>query len=219
VLNVPAPANTHCAPLTHADGPGHGPHADARHPARTVTTPARTDTTGTATRTTVEPMSEILHAWAVAPAAVGACCLAADRARVRPPEVAASVLMLLAMLDAAVFGVVAPVYWTALLLAAALGLAVWRRPRQRRVPPVPAAMTVHTTLGMVVMAGLQIVMGGHAAASGHAHGLALAPVLVGASAGYAVLSLGALRRMPAQLDRAQIGAMAASVVLMAVATV
>ncbi|MDQ1076117.1 MULTISPECIES: hypothetical protein [Microbacterium] len=162
-------------------------------------------------------MSEILHAWAVAPAAVGACCLAADRARVRPPEVAASVLMLLAMLDAAVFGVIAPVWWTVLLLTAALGLGAWRRPRQRRVPRVPAVMTLHTTLGMIVMAGLQLAMGGHATSSGHAHGLSLPPVLVGAAAVYAVLSLEAMRRMPARLDRAQIGAMAASVILMGVA--
>jgi len=162
-------------------------------------------------------MSEILHAWAVAPAAVGACCLAADRARVRPPEVAASVLMLLAMLDAAVLGVVAPVWWTVLLLAAALGLGAWRRPRQRRVPRVPAVMTLHTTLGMIVMAGLQLAMGGHATSSGHAHGLSSTPVLVGAAAVYAVLSLEAMRRMSARLDRAQIGAMAASVILMSVA--
>lgn len=164
-------------------------------------------------------MSEILHAWAVAPAAVGACCLAADRARVRPPEVMASVLMLLAMLDAAVFGVVAPAWRTAALLAAALGLAIWRRPRQRRIPRVPALMTLHTTLGMIVMAGLQMIMIGHAGTSGHAHGLALAPVLIGAAAVYAALSLEAMRRMPARLDRSQIGAMAASVVLMAAASV
>ena len=112
-------------------------------------------------------MSETLHLWAVAPAAIGTCCLAADRARVRPPEVVAAAVMLLAMLDAAVFGVVAPVYWTALLLAAAVGLAIWRRPRQRRVPRVPALMTLHTTLGMVVMAGLQIAMGAHASAPSH----------------------------------------------------
>ncbi|MFV9426600.1 hypothetical protein [Microbacterium sp. S1037] len=162
-------------------------------------------------------MSEILHAWAVAPAAVGACCLAADRARVRPPEVAASVLMLLTMLDAAVFGLIAPVYWTALLIVAAVGLAVWRRPRQRRAPRVPALMTVHTTLGMVVMAGLQVAMGGHSPT--HTHGVALGPLMVGAAVGYAVFSSVAMRRMPARLDRAQIGAMAASVVLMAVAAV
>ncbi|MDR6691644.1 hypothetical protein J2X55_002567 [Microbacterium sp. 1154] len=160
-------------------------------------------------------MSEILHAAAVAPAALGACCLAADRARVRPPEVAASVLMLVAMLDAAVFGVVAPVGWTALLLIAALALAVWRRPRQRRTPRQPALMTAHTTLGMVVMAALQLGMGSHTA--GHAHGPALAPVLVVCVVGYVGLSLAAGQRMPALLDRVQIGAMTASVVLMAVA--
>lgn len=162
-------------------------------------------------------MSETLHLWAVAPAVIGTCCLAADRARVRPPEVVAAAVMLLAMLDAAVFGVVAPVYWTVLLLAAAVGLGVWRRPRQRRVSRVPAVMTLHTTLGMIVMAGLQLAMGGHAKPSGHAHGLTLTPVLVGAAAVYAVLSLSTMRRMPARLDRAQIGAMAASVVLMSVA--
>lgn len=164
-------------------------------------------------------MSEILHAWAVAPAAVGACCLAADRARVRPPEVAASVLMLLAMLDAAAFKVVAPVGWTALLLTAAVGLAVWRRPRQRRAARVPVMMTLHTTLGMVAMAALQLGMGGHGASAGHAHGVALAPFLLAIAAGYAGLSVAAIRRMPARLDRTQIGAMAVSVALMTVAAV
>ena len=162
-------------------------------------------------------MSEILHVWAVAPAAVGACCLAADRARVRPPEVVASVVMLLAMVDAAVFGVIAPVYWTAMLLVTALALAVWRRPRQRRTARVPALMTLHTTLGLVVMAALQLGMGGHTAS--HAHGPALAPVLLAAVVGYVGLSTAAGRRMPARLDRAQIAAMVASVVLMAVASV
>ncbi len=160
-------------------------------------------------------MSEILHAWAVAPAAVGACCLAADRARVRPPEVVASVLMLLAMLDAAAFGVIAPVYWTALLLVAAVALAVWRRPRQRRMPRTPTLMTLHTTVGMVVMGALHLGMGGHTAA--HSHGPALGPVLGAAVLGYAALSVAAGRRMRARLDRAQIGAMAASVILMGVA--
>jgi len=164
-------------------------------------------------------MSEILHAWAVAPAAVGACCLAADRARVRPPEVAASVLMLVAMLDAAVFQVVAPVYWTILLLAAAVGLAIWRRPRQRRAPRVPALMTLHTTLGMVVMAALQVAMGAHAASTGHSHGVALVPFLLAVAVGYAALSVVAMTRMPARLDRTQIAAMAASVGLMALAAV
>lgn len=162
-------------------------------------------------------MSEVLHAWAVAPAAIGACCVAADRARVRPPELAASVLMLLAMLDAALAGWVPPVYWTALLSAAAVGLAVWRRPRQRRAPRVPALMTVHTTLGMVVMAALQVGMGGHTAGAGHAHGVGLIPFLLVVAAGYLGLSAVAARRMRTRLDRAQIVGMAASTGLMALA--
>lgn len=162
-------------------------------------------------------MSEILHLWAVAPAAIGTCCLAADRARVRPPEVVASVLMLLAMLDAGLWGLVAPVYWTALLLVAAVSLAFWRRPRQRRAVPVPAVMTLHTALGLVAMATLSLTMGAHWSPSGHAHGVALAPVLAGGALGYVAASVAVMRRMPARLDRAQITAMAASVVLMAIA--
>ena len=161
---------------------------------------------------------ETLHLWAVAPAAIGTCCLAADRARVRPPEVVASVLMLLAMLDAGLFGLVAPVYWTALLTTAALALAAWRRPRQRRTPPVPTPMTLHTTLGLVIMAALQLAMGAHGSPTGHTHGVTLVPVLVVAVVGYAGLSVLTMHRMPARLDRAQIGAMTASLVLMAVAT-
>lgn len=162
-------------------------------------------------------MSETLHLWAVAPAAIGTCCLAADRARVRPPEVAASVVMLLAMLDAAIFGVVAPVYWTGLLLAAALGLAVWRRPRQRRSPRVPPTMTLHTALGLVLMAALQVSMGAHGSPSGHSHGLTLAPFLTAGVLAYAAVSVAAIRRMPGRLDRAQIAAMAASLAVMSLA--
>jgi len=164
-------------------------------------------------------MSEILHAWAVAPAAVGACCLAADRARVRPPEVAASVLMLLAMLDAALFAVIPAVYWAVLLVASALGLAVWRRPRRRSAPREPAAMTMHTTLGMIVMAGLQVGMGAHAGSTAHTHGVALTPFLLSVVLGYAVVSVLVLGSMRARLDRAQILAMTASVMLMAGAVV
>ncbi len=164
-------------------------------------------------------MSEILHLWAVAPAAIGTCCLAADRARVRPPEVVASVLMLAAMLDAALFGLLAPVYWMALLLAAALALAIWRSPRSPRRTRVPAAMTLHTTLGLIAMAGLPLAMGGHGAGAGHAHGIALGPLLLVGALGYAALSVALMRRMRARLDRAQLGAMGLSVVLMAVALV
>jgi hypothetical protein len=162
-------------------------------------------------------MSETLHMWAVAPAAIGTCCLAADRARVRPPEIVASVVMLVAMLDAGLLGLVAPVYWAAVLLIAALALAAWRRPRQRRTPRVPTTMTLHTALGLVMMAALQVAMGTHPPTSAHTHGVGLGPLLLAAVIGYGIASVLLLRRMPARLDRAQIGAMAASIVLMSIA--
>ena len=43
-----------------------------------------------------------LHLLALAPAAVGLCCLAADRRRARAAEVVAAMLMMMAMVDAAV---------------------------------------------------------------------------------------------------------------------
>jgi hypothetical protein len=127
-------------------------------------------------------VGEILHLGALAPAAIGACCIAADRRRARTPELAASVLMLVAMLDVVVWGVLAPVVWAAALVVAAIGLAALRGRAARRrsgarvpVPaarvPVPAArapvsgarvpssvMTVHATLGLVVMAALVLAM-------------------------------------------------------------
>nr|WP_100813077.1 hypothetical protein [Microbacterium lacus] len=127
-------------------------------------------------------MGEILHLGALAPAAIGACCIAADRRRARAPELAASVLMLVAMLDVVLWGVVAPAAWAAVLIVAAIGLAALRGRAARvragasvpvpaaRVPvpaarvPVPAArvpstiMTVHATLGLVVMATLVLAM-------------------------------------------------------------
>jgi hypothetical protein len=127
-------------------------------------------------------VGEILHLGALAPAAIGACCIAADRRRARAPELAASVLMLVAMLDVVVWGVIAPVVWAAALVVAAIGLAALRgraarRRSTARVPvpaarvpvpaarvPVPAArvpssvMTVHATLGLVVMAALVLAM-------------------------------------------------------------
>jgi len=164
-------------------------------------------------------MSETFHLWAVAPAAIGTCCLAADRAQVRPPEVMASVLMLLAMLDAGLSRLIAPVWWTAMLLASAVTLAVWRRPRQRRAPRVPALMTLHTTLGMVVMAALQIGMSTHGVSAGHSHGVNLVLFLLAVAVGYAGLSVVAMKRMPARLDRAQIATMATSVGFMVVSMV
>jgi hypothetical protein len=90
--------------------------------------------------------------------------------------------MLVAMLDVVLWGVIAPVVWAAALVVAAMGLAALRGRAVRlrsaarvpvptaRVPvptvkvPVPTArvpssvMTVHATLGLVVMAALVLAM-------------------------------------------------------------
>jgi hypothetical protein len=172
-------------------------------------------------------VTELLHAWAIAPAALGACCLAADRGRARWPDAAASVLMLVAMLDAALTGLVAPVYWAALLIASAMAFAAWRRPRGRAAsshPRPPAGMAVHTGLGLIAMAALQLAMGHDplaAGASAHGHhggGASLITLLLGGALAYAAFSALLLARAHRPLDRAQLICMGASVVLMAAAS-
>lgn len=173
-------------------------------------------------------MTELLHSWAIAPAAIGACCLAADRGRARWPDAVASVLMLLAMLDAALTRLVAPVYWTVLLLACAMAFAAWRRPRRRGTSTrrEDGGMTVHAAIGMVAMAGLQLGMmhepAPTAASAAHAHahggtGSLLTVLLIGGALAYAALSAMLLVRAHRTLDRAQVACMGVSVMIMAVA--
>ncbi|WP_345802364.1 hypothetical protein AAIB33_04510 [Microbacterium sp. AZCO] len=168
-------------------------------------------------------MTELLHAWALAPAAIGTCCLAADRRRVRAPELAASLLMLVAMTDAAFSGVVAPVYWAILLLVTAMALAALRGTRRRTAPHADTAMTVHSGAGLVVMAALLVGMAaGHSAgsATGHAHGAsasALVAFLVAGVAAYAAASVAAAAHSRRWLDGAQYVGMGASTVVMGVA--
>ncbi|MFK4806269.1 hypothetical protein ACI3KX_10400 [Microbacterium sp. ZW CA_36] len=175
-------------------------------------------------------MTELLHAWAIAPAAIGACCLAADRGRARWPDAAASVVMLVAMLDAALTRLVAPVYWAALLIAAAMALAAWRRPRGRAAsgthPRPGVGMAVHTGLGLIAMAALQLSMGhdpvAAAGAAAHGHGgggTLLLAVLLGGAVAYAAFSALLLARAHRSLDRAQLACMGVSVLLMAAASV
>jgi hypothetical protein len=176
-------------------------------------------------------VTELLHAWAIAPAAIGACCLAADRGRARWPDAVASALMLIAMLDAALTRLVAPVYWTVLLLASAMAFAAWQRPRRaagRRAGSAPGPMTVHTGLGLVGMAALQLTMAPQPAvtiaATAHAHGAVgggslLSVLLVGGAAAYAALSALLVLRAHRRLDRAQLICMGASVLIMAVGAV
>lgn len=172
-------------------------------------------------------MPELLHAWAIAPAAIGVCCLAADRGRARWPDAAASVLMLVAMLDAALTRLVAPVYWAALLIASAMALAAWQRPRGRTSGARPrprAGMAVHTGLGLIAMAALELGMGHDplAAANSAAHvhgggGAVVTTLLLGGALAYAAFSGLLLARAHRSLDRAQLFCMGASVLLMAAA--
>lgn len=179
--------------------------------------------TATDTPTTIESMSEILHAWALAPAAAGACCLAADR-RVRAPELAASLLMLGAMLDGAVAGLIPPVYWAGMLLLAAMALAALRRYRRSATRhDGEDEMALHTAAGLVTMAAVTLVAGhGAASAAAHVHGptgAGLLAAVLAACAGFAAWSAVSTVRAPAPLDRAQYAAMGASVLLMAAAAV
>ena len=207
---------------------------------RTVTTTVRTVTVRTVT--TTERMGEVLHLWALAPATVGACCVAADRGRARVPEFAAAALMLLAMADIGTGArVIAPVFWALLLLVGAMALAALRGARRRpvtaeRLPHPSGAMTVMTALGLVVMAALMIAMGAHAPSSvgdalgGHGHGGfgawsggggGLGPVAalaMAVAAAYVAASAVAAARSAVRLDRVQYASMATATALMALAS-
>lgn len=131
--------------------------------------------------------------------------------------------MLLAMLDSAFGGVVAPVFWAALLLLSAMCLAADSR-RRGRASRIGSMMTLHSAIGMVAMAGLLIAMdhgaGGGAAASGHTHGMSSATLVVCLLAGCAVYAAGSILaalRAHGWLDRAQFAAMGASTLVMGIA--
>lgn len=173
-------------------------------------------------------MTELLHTWAIAPAAIGACCLAADRGRARWPDAVVSALMLAAMLDAVLTRFLAPVYWAAILIGAAMALAAATSPRRRSASPTPrGGMGVHTALGLIAMATLQLGMA-HGTADGalagmaaaHAHGdtgrtLSATAMVIGAIA-YAAFTAALLTRSHRALERVQLACMGVSVLLMAV---
>ena len=168
-------------------------------------------------------MTELLHVWAIAPAVLGTLCLVADRRRLWAPDLAASVLMLVAMADATFTAVVPVVYWAVLILAAAMALAALHRAR-RPTPPADTAMTVHATSGLVVMAALLVAMaldGHHTTATGQVHGgtssSTLAIVVGSGVVAYTAASIGASVRARRWLDRAQYGGMGASALAMGVA--
>lgn len=183
-------------------------------------------------------MGEVLHLGALAPAAIGACCIAADRRRARLPELAASVLILVAMVDVVLGGVVAPVLWAAALLAAAIVLAAVRgraaRLRVGRGPTraagtalVPSTvMTVHTTLGLVVMAALVLAMIPDASAVAspghHGSGPSFGSAAAASALLFGVVSLVAARTLhgdsarASALDRGQLIAMGVATAVMGV---
>jgi len=196
--------------------------------------------TGTGTGTT-DRMGEVLHLWALAPATVGACCVAADRGRARVPEFAAAALMLIAMADIGTgAGLIAPVLWALLLVVGAMALAALRGARRRpvaaeRMPHPSRAMTVMTALGLVVMAVLMIAMGVHPSSAalglggGHDHsafgawrgGGELGPVAaltMAVAAAYVAVSAVAAVRSSLRLDRVQYASMATATAMMALAS-
>ncbi|WP_314138420.1 hypothetical protein [uncultured Plantibacter sp.] len=123
-------------------------------------------------------MSEVLHLGALVPAAVGACCTVGGRRG--PLDLVAAIVMLAAMLDLATgAGMLHPLLWAVVLIVLAVASAV----RLRSVAGLPApvenavalavthhraAMTVHTSGGLVIMAALVCTMAGHATGSTYA---------------------------------------------------
>lgn len=193
-------------------------------------------------------MTEMLHLSALLPAAFGVCCTVGGRRRGRLPfgfEGVAAVVMLVAMADVALgLGLLAPILWVVGLVLLALVSPLATRPtsliehaaseeriRQAQEPSsvyrdqmtkARPHRTIHTSLGLIVMAGLVALMSaGHAASvSGHHGGGGLLPWLVfGGSAayvGYSSWRAVTLFRMPFRdlLGSLEAASMAASVALM-----
>lgn len=177
-------------------------------------------------------MGELLHLWALAPATVGACCVAADRGRPRVLEFVAAVLMAVGMADVALgWGILPAVAWSALLVALAMLFAALRNPRRAdtaasaevRTSHGRTSMTVMTGGGLVVMGVLLAIMpvGVRGTGSGHVHGGVAPGILTGVAAvlaiGYVVAALLLSARRVPRLDRVQYVAMGASTALMAAA--
>lgn len=133
--------------------------------------------------------------------------------------------MLLAMVDAALVGIVPRAYWAGLLILGALSLAALRSPRRgnRMRATGDAVMVLHATLGLVAMSALLLAMTPTGTgASPHAHGMgagATTALIVLASVAYGAWSAFAALRMHARLERAQFGAMGLATVVMAAAIV
>jgi hypothetical protein len=190
-------------------------------------------------------MTELLHLSALLPTAFGVCCTVGGRRRGRLGvgfDGVAAVVMLLAMADVVVgLGLVAPILWVAGLVGLALALplvasaaspgalvslvddAIPQAEGQRSHRAAHTAV-LHSSLGLIVMAGLVALMSaGHTATVPTHHGVSgMLPVLVlsgsAAYVGYSTWRAAALFRMPPRRDLVgclEAASMAASVALMA----
>ena len=114
------------------------------------------------------------------------------------PEVAACVLAVAVLLDGWLTHLVAPVFWGAILIVAAMALAAVRRVRAGQVPTTSPVTRHHAPLGLLVLALLQIAMipatdAAPASAPGeHSHGGFAAVEALGLIAPLASLGLAAL---------------------------
>ncbi|SFN82468.1 hypothetical protein [Mycetocola miduiensis] len=172
-------------------------------------------------------MTELLHVSALLPAAFGACCTVGGRRRGRVRfgfEALAAVVMLVAMADVALgLSLVAPILWVVGLVALAVVGAAPLDPLAGAKRSQGTHRTLHTSLGLIVMAGLVALMSaGHVASvSGHHGGGGMLPALVlGGAAiyvGYSAWRAVTLYRMPRRdlLGCLEAASMAASVALMA----
>lgn len=172
-------------------------------------------------------MSEVLHAGAVLPAALGVCCAARNRARL--VERSAGVVMVLAMIDMALGSLVlSAAGWTVVLLAAAGALELGHR----------VGVTEkcrHSIVGTALMGCCAAVTAArghvHALEAGHHHvgvlhafghdavGISLLAVAVIGALAYLPMTWREMRSRPDNpAQQIAAGAMAASLVLMLLAT-
>ncbi|TAJ46328.1 MAG: hypothetical protein EPO52_17495 [Herbiconiux sp.] len=107
-------------------------------------------------------MGELLHAGALVPATVGACCVIGTRRAGRVIAAVAALVMLAAMLDASTRMMGLPAFaWATLLVLTALvtSFVTSRTPPAHHGTHQGRIMGIHGALGLIVTAALLLVMG------------------------------------------------------------
>lgn len=163
-------------------------------------------------------MGDVLHVGALVTTVAGACCVAADRPAARVRELVIAALMLLAMGDMVIGGGRVPaVFWSAVLLLAALVVVAPGRARGRD----DRRMRAFDALGAVLMAALLLAAHVPASAGSSHHGAGAIPLVLLTLAGVVAYAVGgAALFVTAHRDRPLVTrlpplAMGASAVLMA----